>query len=90
MLTVGQPTNGENSPAGLSANVDSLCTSETRVTVSQKLSWLTHSNPQREGGRGGGNEGGRERESIELDTEERIVVGGWDALKVVYDNEGQF
>lgn len=83
MLTVGQPTNGENSPAGLSANVDSLCTSETRVTVSQKLSWLTHSNAQR------GSEGGRERESIELDTEERIV-GGWDALKVVYDNEGQF
>lgn len=36
-----------NSPARLSANVDSLCTSETRVTVSQKLSWLTHSNPQR-------------------------------------------
>lgn len=29
------------------------------------------------------------RESIELDTEERIA-GGWDALKVAYDNEGQF
>lgn len=36
-----------------------------------------------------GSKRGRERESIELDTEERIE-GGWDALKVVYDNEGQF
>ena len=36
-----------NSPARLSANVDSLCTSETRVTVSQKLSWLTPNDPQR-------------------------------------------
>lgn len=36
-----------SSPATLSANVDSLCTSETRVTHSQKLSWLTHSDPQR-------------------------------------------
>lgn len=27
--------------------MDSPCTSATRVTVSQKLSWLTHNNPQR-------------------------------------------
>lgn len=46
-MTIGQSTEGGNSPARLSANVDSLCTSETGVTVSQKLSWLTHSNPQR-------------------------------------------
>lgn len=36
-----------NSPARLNANVDSLCTSKPRVTLPQKLSWLTHSNPQR-------------------------------------------
>lgn len=35
-----------NSPTRLNANVDSLCTSETGVTLPQKLSWLTHSNPQ--------------------------------------------
>lgn len=34
-------------------------------------------------------EQGKEAENIELDTEER-TVGGWDALKDVYDNEGHF
>lgn len=36
-----------------------------------------------------GRERGRETENIELGTEEH-TAGGWDALKVVYDNEGQF
>lgn len=46
-MTIGQSTKGENSFARLSAIEDSLCTSEAGVTVAQKLSWLTHSNPQR-------------------------------------------
>lgn len=62
-----------NSPARLSANVDSLCTSKTRVTVSQKLSWLTHSNPQR---------GERARQ-------QGIQRGGGYSVQVVYDDEGQ-
>ncbi len=72
-MTIGQPTKGGNSPARLSANVDSLCTSETRVTVSQKLSWLTHSDPQR---------GERARQ-------QGIQRGGGYAVQVVYDDEGQ-
>lgn len=51
-MTTGQSAKEEDSFARLSANVDSLCTSETKVTVSQKLSWLTHSDPQ--GGEGDG------------------------------------
>lgn len=54
-MTMEQSTKEENSFARLSANVDLLCTSETKVTVSQKLSWLTHRNPQR---------GERERQTI--------------------------
>lgn len=62
-----------NYPAGMSANVDSLCTSEARVTISQKLAWLTHSNPQR-------GEQTRQRGTHR---------GGGYELQVVYDDEGQ-
>lgn len=52
---------------------------QTRVTVSQKLSWLTHRNPQWEG------EGEHRAENPGT-----YCGGGWSALKVAYDNEEQF
>lgn len=62
-----------NSLTRLRANVDSLCTSETRVTVSQKLSWLTHSNPQRK----------------ERARQQGIQGGGGSLVQAVYNDEGQ-
>lgn len=73
MITIGQPTEEENSLARLNANVESLCTSETRVTFSQKLSWLTHSNPPR---------GARARQ-------QRIQSGGGSMVKVISNDEAQ-
>lgn len=46
-MTNGQFPKEENSFTRLGANEDSLCTSETTETVSQKPSWLTHSDPLR-------------------------------------------
>lgn len=47
-MSTGQRNKEENSFATLSANEDFLCTSKASETVSQKLSWLTCKNPQRE------------------------------------------
>lgn len=73
-MTMEQSTKEENSFARLSANVDLLCTSETKVTVSQKLSWLTHRNPQR---------GERQTDNKEY------RVGGGSSVRVIYSDAGQ-
>lgn len=62
-----------NSFARLSANEESLCTSETSVTVSQKMSWLTHSDPQR---------GARTRQ-------QRLQSGGGFSVQAIYNDHGQ-
>lgn len=72
-MTMEQSTKEENSFARLSANVDLLCTSETKVTVSQKLSWLTHRNPQRG----------------ERQTDKEYRVGGGSSVRVIYSDAGQ-
>lgn len=76
----GQFTKEENSFARLSANEESLCTSETSETVSQKLSWLTHSDPQR------GERGKQRKEWGRSHTDPSIMIKDKDYKVIVMQN----